>query len=96
MSKTPCIRVAGETGVNHAYPRMIYDRGASIQRSNGARGRDLLTYGRECGAGSRGFKGNGASLKARRGARTAIGQAGLGDGEGARIVRVSEHQSRAA
>ena len=62
MSKTAIIREAGESGVNPASPRRVHVRGASIQRSNGVWGRDFLTYGRECGAGSRGFEGERGKL----------------------------------
>jgi len=57
---------------------MSHDRGASIKRLNGSRGRAVLTYGRECVAGSRGLQGEGARSKAQGGTRTAKGQTEMG------------------
>jgi len=79
-----------------ACPRRRHDRGASIQRSNWSRGRVTPDVWPGVCSGSRGLGKLGASRKAHGGTQTAIGQAGMGDGEGARIVRVSEHQARAA
>ena len=68
MAKTATIRVAGETGVKPACPRRVHDRGASIQRSSGARGRDHQTFGKgvrsgEPGRGGIRDKPEGSSVK---------------------------------
>ena len=71
------LREAGEPGVTHGI-RMRHVRGVSIKSQNGARGRAVLTYGRECVAGSRGLQGEGTSRKAHGGTRTAKGQTRMG------------------
>jgi len=57
MAKTAHIREAGDTGVNPACPRRVHDRGASIQRSIGARGRDQQTFGKGVRSGEPGRGG---------------------------------------